>query len=438
MRHKIRLILTSLAMLLFAMVFSGSDVRAAETKYGILIGDKKGNYSFYDINGDAKDQNIEITSGGDIMIPLKLVCSYLPEVDYSFDFTARKATLVNKANGKKLVFTENKKTVDYYSKASSKAVKKNMSYKMYLSAKSNAAMVHRASLQWILTDTGGYRFYGKTAIQKAGYDGADYGGIIIYHPFQKVTSLPKAVSVSYRPRKIEGNLVTVTVPEGYSAAKTFALLAKKGVSASTKALYQAGEKEDFRRFPLIAGQKPGVNRCFRLEGYLYPDTYQFYKNSSPKEILDKFLSNAENKITPMLGTKAAELNYTPEEVLKLASIVEKEAGKKQEMDKVASVLSNRLNSNMKLQCDATIHYVEKYIKPYIDGDKNRYNEDYNTYKCKALPAGPICSPSANAINAVLHPLETDYLYFLTDAQGSYYYAATWEEHLENKRAAGLN
>lgn len=89
---------------------------------------------------------------------------------------------------------------------------------------------------------------------------------------------------------------------------------------------------------------------------------------------------------------------------------------------------------MKIQCDCTIYYVERYIKPYITGDKDRYNSLYNTYKCKALPAGPICTPGEKAIKAALTPSKKNYLYFATDDAGMYYYASNDDEYNEMKDA----
>lgn len=92
---------------------------------------------------------------------------------------------------------------------------------------------------------------------------------------------------------------------------------------------------------------------------------------------------------------------------------------------------------MKLQCDVTINYVEGAIKPFIDGDKDRFNSLYNTYKCPALPAGPICNPGLDAIKAAISPADTDYLFFLTDKNKNFLYAATYEVHLENIKTAGI-
>ncbi len=164
-----------------------------------------------------------------------------------------------------------------------------------------------------------------------------------------------------------------------------------------------------------------------MEGYLFPDTYEFYRLSKPEDVIGKFLRNTETKITEEDRNKAESLGYSVDDILTIASLIEKEAGDPEIMPNVASVIYNRLNINMKLQLDASINYVERYIKPYISGDINRYNSYYNTSKCSALPAGPICNPGKKAIQAALNPANTDYLYFYSDEDGKYYFTVTYDE-----------
>lgn len=194
---------------------------------------------------------------------------------------------------------------------------------------------------------------------------------------------------------------------------------------------------DYSKFPLVAAIPEDENRCFRLEGYLFPDTYDFLTNSDPEDVLGKMIRNTENRITDAYRARAKELGYTMDEILTIASLIQGEAGNPQEIGKVSSILHNRLKAGMKLEVDASINYVEKWIKPFIGGDINRYNSYYNTYKCAALPSGPICNPGIDWIKAALYPEDTDYLYFVNDANGNYYYASTYEEHQENCEKAGI-
>lgn len=252
-------------------------------------------------------------------------------------------------------------------------------------------------------------------------------------PSQQGPSSSSSPATSSTPEKKQ---VTVTIPEGYTFAQIAEKLEANGVCTKQQ-LLDTVNSYDYSYYPLIAAQAGSSNRCFRLEGYLFPDTYQFYTNMKPQDALGKFLRNAENKISSSDRSRAAQMGYSLDQILTIASLIQGEAGNPDQLAKVSSVIYNRLKAGMKLQLDASINYVEKSIKPYITGDKNRYNAAYNTYKCPALPAGPICNPGSKWIHAALFPADTDYLYFVNDANGNYYFAATYEEHLENCKKAGI-
>lgn len=229
---------------------------------------------------------------------------------------------------------------------------------------------------------------------------------------------------------------TITIPEGYTLARIGMLLEQKGI-CTADAFIAAGQNGDFSEFPLVAQQSSDSGRCFKLEGYLFPDTYEIYSSDPPETIIRRILTHTEQKISAGLRAKIQESGYSVDEIITLASIIEKEAFGHDQMPNISSVLHNRLDEGMKLQCDVTINYVEGAIKPFISGDKNRYNSTYNTYKCNGLPAGAICNPGLDAIKAALNPADSDYFYFITDTNRNYYYAETWEEHLENLKKAGI-
>ena len=230
--------------------------------------------------------------------------------------------------------------------------------------------------------------------------------------------------------------VRITFPEGSTFAQMAEKLEANGV-CTVQELMGVVNSYDYSKFPLVAAIPEDENRCFRLEGYLFPDTYDFLTNSDPEDVLGKMIRNTENRITDAYRARAKELGYTMDEILTIASLIQGEAGNPQEIGKVSSILHNRLKAGMKLEVDASINYVEKWIKPFIGGDINRYNSYYNTYKCAALPSGPICNPGIDWIKAALYPEDTDYLYFVNDANGNYYYASTYEEHQENCEKAGI-
>lgn len=389
---------------------------AAQKQYGILAANSKGIYTLVDYSKTTNGK-IETTEQGNVMIPLKKVASQFPDLKYAYDTKTKKISIRNLINKKKLVFTLGSSNYYYYKNTAAKGVVKKMPYSAYISKESKAVMVHMAVLKWIFDQTEGVKYYKVSDMQAKGYDTTSQSGIIVYNPSQKVMALPLASIVSN-----VGRTVRVTVPEGYSVPQIFALLVKKGVCASEDLLYTAMYEYDFTYYPLIAARDNNANRCYPLEGYLYPDTYEFNRLSKGQDAIGKFLRNGQIKITDADLQKAATLGYTMDQILTIASLIEKEAKDKETRYNISSVIYNRLKIQMKLQFDAGTIYVESYIKPYITGDINRYNSYYNTYKCPALPAGPICNPGREAINAALNPPQTDYLYFYSDEQKEYFFS----------------
>jgi uncharacterized YceG family protein len=386
--------------------------------YGILIANPKGGYTFYDLNdGSDGKAAIEITQEGKVIVPLKQLSKLIPGLTYHYDSTKKKATIENTNNGKRITYTKNSQYLSYYSGPKAKAVKKTMPYKMYVSRNSSSVMVHMNSLKWVMGTTKGFGYYTVTDMQKTGYDTLLYSGLLLYNPLKAVTELPlaaKVIGIS--------SIVKVTIPEGYSVPQVFDLLVKKGICASTASLYDAMENYDFSYYPVVGEIEEDENRCFKLEGYLYPDTYEFYRLTKSQDVIGKFLRNLEAKITKEDRENALAMGYSVNEILTVASMVEKEIANPEEMPLVASVIYNRLAIQKKLEMDCGTYYVERYIKPYITGDINRFNAYYNTYKCPALPAGPICNPGRAAIQAALNPEATDYLYFYSDTEGNYHFS----------------
>ncbi len=232
------------------------------------------------------------------------------------------------------------------------------------------------------------------------------------------------------------NIATLTFPEGFTVTEIAQKLEEGGVCTASDFLNAVNNPSD----ELL--QTLGINnryeRIFTLEGYVFPDTYEFYKGESAESVLSRFTDNYLSKITETDKLRAAELGYTMDEILTIASIIQEESGRADQDYKVSSVLHNRLNTGTKIECDVTITYLEKFCTPYLlNGLTDTQKENYNTYKCPALPKGPICNPGYAAIQAALYPEQTNYFFFVTDADWNYYYAATWSEHVVNCRNAGI-
>lgn len=234
------------------------------------------------------------------------------------------------------------------------------------------------------------------------------------------------------------NVVTVMFPEGTSVSQMAQLLEQNGVCSASDFLAEANNPLNLEGFSFPIPNPE--NRAFLLEGYLFPDTYEFYLNESASSAIKRFLRNTESKLTAEIRAECDKLGFTLDEILTLASIIQEEAGNPAEMGKVSSVLHNRLQSKKypRLQCDVATFYLRDYVKPYVDEVRYETLTDlYNTYHCDGLPAGPITNSGIDAVKAALFPQKTDWYYFVTDSDGVYYYAETWSEHLENCEIAGL-
>lgn len=220
------------------------------------------------------------------------------------------------------------------------------------------------------------------------------------------------------------NTVNVTVPYGYSLSQIGDVLQTKGVCSKTDFLSTVNSY-DFSNYDLIKNIPANDHRCYKLEGYLYPDTYTFYKNSKPQNVIGKMIRGAENNI----GSKYSYSGMTTYQIITLASIIQKEVNNTTDMKIVSMIFHNRIKSKMNLNADSTVNYIENYVKPNLTGDINRYNSYYNTNKCIGLPVGPICSPGANALNAAVNPDTnySDYYYFFTDKSGKAIFSKTNDE-----------
>lgn len=250
------------------------------------------------------------------------------------------------------------------------------------------------------------------------------------------------------------NTVTIMIPEGYNAMQIGELLEENLVCRADdfEKYYRSKlEKYDFEEKITVS-----EDRFYALEGYLFPDTYEFYviddlpekpnmdTSQYAKQAAEKMYSNFESKVTNSMYARAKELGMTFDQVITLASIIQKEGTNEENMANISSVFHNRLENMYEyphLQSDTTDHYIEDVIRPNIPSSSLALYENvinaYDTYTCEGLPAGPICSPGMEAINAALYPAETDYYYFLSSSDGIFYYASTVEKHEQNIVDAAL-
>jgi UPF0755 protein len=170
---------------------------------------------------------------------------------------------------------------------------------------------------------------------------------------------------------------------------------------------------------------------FRYEGYLFPDTYFISPNTTMEEIIDMLIRTFQEKITPF-EARIAQSGFTKEEVIILASIIEREAKNFESKRIVSGILSDRLAMGMPLQVDAAFDYVLGKDSAELTQEDLSIDSPYNTYRFAGLPPAPIANPGLESIEAVLSPIDTDYLYYLTDNEGNFHYAKTFDEHKQNK------
>ncbi len=226
---------------------------------------------------------------------------------------------------------------------------------------------------------------------------------------------------------IEGDSIKekITINEGFTINDIALYLEKKGLFNQEDFFAIAGKSEidcpskDFSNEFEFLKSKP---KELSLEGFLFPDTYYISHNDTPEIIIKKMLSNFEKKVWDKIEDKNNLYN-----ILKTASLIEKEVYKNEDKKLVSSVISNRLEIDMLLQIDASVLYATKGkgFNPNIDSP-------FNTYKYKGLPITPICNPGKESIDAALNPIPNNYFYYLSAKDGTTFFSENFEEHVRNK------
>lgn len=254
------------------------------------------------------------------------------------------------------------------------------------------------------------------------------------------------------PANAVDGVIRVTIPEGYSVDQ-IAQLFEENCVCTKEAFYQTLQEYQFKHkfMPLVAIDE---NRLYRLEGYLYPATYDFYIWEGSKwginRLLNAFQENVMDNTELDIQGAAQSLGVSVDDIITLASVIERETYVPEEMKNVASVFYNRMNNPShdgtggKLQSDATIWYPYRTRADFEQSDlseaeKESFVSAYDTTVYAGLPVGPICNPSYKAIYAAAHPNKTNYYYFFIDDNDKHYYASTFAEHQANidaARAAG--
>lgn len=240
-------------------------------------------------------------------------------------------------------------------------------------------------------------------------------------------------------------VVTVTFPEGCTALQTAQLLEENEVCKAQDFL-DALNTGDFTNYDIVAQQGDISGKYYRLEGYLFPDTYDFYKDENLESVIGKMLNNFQTKMSDSTLALVRQSGMSLDQVVTMASIVQAEAANQSDMYDVSAVLHNRLSFGAeygiyRLECDSTSYYPYKNAEEVPQAGAMPYG-NYNTYQVEGLPAGAICNPGMDAIMAALKPSDEgdapSYLYFCHSEDGTAYYATNEWDHEYNKELAGIS
>ncbi|VFQ46404.1 endolytic transglycosylase MltG [Desulfoluna butyratoxydans] len=227
------------------------------------------------------------------------------------------------------------------------------------------------------------------------------------------------------------HLRRLTIPEGYTVRQIADVVEQSGLGEAAL-IMDLCFSEPFTRRMELPGEAPS------LEGYLFPETYLFEKGTSEEAILAAMVGRFKAVFTEELQQEGKALGLSPNQVVTLASIIEKETGAPSERPIISSVFHNRLKKRMRLETDPTVIYGIKDFNGNITRKDLRRRTPYNTYVIKGLPPGPIASPGLAALTAAVRPEDTGYLYFVSKKDGSHHFSRTFKEHSRAVRKYQLN
>lgn len=241
----------------------------------------------------------------------------------------------------------------------------------------------------------------------------------------------------FKTSSTRGAVISITIPEGYTVDQVFARLEKNNV-CTAESLYKVLNTVDFgNEYDFIAKIDNKDDRYCVLEGYMFPATYEFEQGAEPANVIRKFLDAFQSRWTEEFAAKATELGMSVDEVITLASILEKEGNGEGQFLLISSVLHNRLNRSglyPTLDCNSTKDYVKNTVSKRVTSSAlNEFVVTYNTYEVAGLPPSAICNPGLDAIEAALYPTPSKYYFFRHDKNNKIYMAETIEEHNANGR-----
>ena len=244
--------------------------------------------------------------------------------------------------------------------------------------------------------------------------------------------------MTLKGNQITGETVTLMFPEGATVPEIIDKLDDNDV-CDKSALLSVIQTTDFN-FRLTNGLQAQESVPYRLEGFLFPETYEFYINESAASVIKRFLNQGDKIYTEEYAARAKELGYSDYEIITIASIIQKEAANNDQMGTISAIIHNRLKDTVNfptLGCQSTSDYITNKVTPALSATSSHtadyYMAYYNTNNSSTvvgLPAGPICNPGQAAIEAALWPSNSDELFFFHDTSGTLYTAKTYSEFKE--------
>jgi UPF0755 protein len=214
-------------------------------------------------------------------------------------------------------------------------------------------------------------------------------------------------------------LYRVTIPEGYNLKQIAQAIETSGLATYDHFLQAATDPEFARKKGIPADT---------FEGYLFPDTYLFPRNTNPHRIITAMADRFEGIFTPRWETRAQQLGFSVHQIVTLASMIEKETGDPSERPIISSVFHNRLRKKMRLESDPTVIYAIADFNGNLTRKHLQTYTAYNTYKIFGLPPGPIASPGQKALKAALYPADTNFLFFVAKRDGTHHFSTTISGH----------
>lgn len=269
------------------------------------------------------------------------------------------------------------------------------------------------------------KFIFKIAVKNKGSDGKLKAGTFILNTGMDVN---KIIDELTKGGKNE-NVVQFTIPEGYEIRQMAGKLSEQGLVDKDRFLELVSDKNYFQDKHLFLKE---LEEGQGLEGFLFPSTYEVYKGATEEEIIDKMLAQFNEIYEKDIKDDMNKYDLSLNQLVTLASIIEREGKLDEERELISAVFHNRLNQGMLLQSCATVQYVLGERKEVLSDKDVQIQSEFNTYIHQGLPPNPIASPGKKSLIAALNPADVDYLYFRTkeDGTGAHTFSKTYEEHLK--------